>query len=130
MRFAQGLLTGKCSSGWAIFLFLEQSVCVPVGHIFFYQKRLLGQPPPLYRPRRAASFWKQTLGWLPDFQFSSSGLYCSLLNSVIGLRKYTVQKIFNFLFRKGSGNYHVTEIYRTPLQGQKLYQWGKWRKLL
>lgn len=66
---------------------LQQSVCVPVGHAFFYQILLLGQPPPLYRPRIAASFWKRTLGWLPDFQCSNLGQFCNIFNPFLGLRK-------------------------------------------
>lgn len=83
-------------------------MCVPVGHIFCYQMLLPGQLPPLYRLRVAASFWKWTLGWLPEFWFLNSGLWFGIINHLSGLRKkYTKCKGFlRFSFSKGiKGNY-------------------------
>lgn len=70
---------------------MDRSVCVPVGHIFCYQMLLPGQLPPLYRLRVAASFWKWTLGWWPEFWFLNSGLWLGIINHLSGLRKKKIQ---------------------------------------
>jgi len=91
-------------------------VCVPAGHVFFYQELLLGQPPPLCRPRVAASFWKQTLGWLPDFNSQVQDSTVAYLTLWLAWENIQCKSFLIFYPAKEAGT--ITWLKSTELQGR------------